>query len=130
MQHKIRTWKITVVTSPSELAIQLTAYRHCLCQGFAIRRYLFLNDSELDQQANYAICVDERYCFTANDLPPLRAVRQIEARDFTYLNYLNAKDEVDAVLSGRYDFYHFETIDHQRLNDQPKRILCNQCNQA
>ncbi len=130
MQHKTRTWKVTSITSSSELTTQLTEYRHCLCKGFSVEPYLFLNDSESEQDATYAICLDESHSYKLIQSPLACTIRQIETKTFKFLSYSDAKTEVDAVLAGRYNFYHFGTIAHQRLNYGPRRILCNQCIQT
>lgn len=119
MQHKNRTWNVTSVTSPFELTTQLTEYRHCLYQGFRIRRYLFLNDSRNADEATYAVCLDDVCSYNADPPPIGCTIYQIETRDFAYLDYSDAWNEVNAVLSGRYDFYHIDSIARHRIHYPP-----------
>lgn len=43
--HEDRTWCVTKVETPEELAQKLTEYSWCCCNGFELDGYLWLNDA-------------------------------------------------------------------------------------
>lgn len=45
MLHTERTWSVTTITDPDELAEKLQRYSWCLCAGFRYKDTLWLNDS-------------------------------------------------------------------------------------
>lgn len=47
-----RTYSIRPLSTPEELADQLTKYSHCLCNGFDLGGWLFLNDSTSEDGAS------------------------------------------------------------------------------
>ena len=56
MLHKNRLWSICQVDDPQELARMLTEHAWCLCTGFQIAGYLFLNDATSEDGAQeYAV---------------------------------------------------------------------------
>ena len=128
MQHKFRTWKIIAVKSSAELSRLLSEYRHCLCQGFSIGRYFFLNDSEEVTEAVFGVCVDERQAILDSQVilqvPP---ARQVETIDFSDRAYSECYQKIEAVLSGRYDFYHTGAVDWSRIHWRKRKTNCGHC---
>ena len=56
MFHDRRTWCVSPVETPEELAEKLTEHSWCICTGFEIQGYLFLNDATSEDGAQeYAV---------------------------------------------------------------------------
>ncbi len=56
MMHKHRTWVVSHIASPDDLAQKLAEHTWCCCQGFAIVDYLLLNDATCAEGAQeYAV---------------------------------------------------------------------------
>ena len=54
--HKTRRWSVADASDVATLADKLTQYSWCLCNGFRLGGYLFLNDSlSEDGAAEFAI---------------------------------------------------------------------------
>ena len=108
-----RPWKLSPVRSANELARRLTEIQYCLCQGFSLSRYHFLNDSKTENEVVYAVCAFDRF-----------QLKQIETIDFTFMSHGEALHEIGSVLKGRYDFFEFCVIDTRRIRFHSQAMNC------
>ncbi len=95
MMHKDRTWRITKIDSAGELAEELTEYIGCLCNGFELDGYWFLNDSTSENGAQeYAIVRKP-----SDDRPAL----QVESITMGWCTYHEALNFIEEAIDGTYD---------------------------
>ena len=89
MIHNKRKYNVDRVDSAAELAEKLKQCTWCLCTGFELEGYLFLNDSFTEDSAQeYAV---------------IRDGRQLESITFSWCTPEDALAHIKAVLDGRYD---------------------------
>jgi hypothetical protein len=95
MLHKNREWSVSEFYRPSlewlihDLAETLTEHSWCMCQGFQVRDYLFLNDStSADGASEWAI---------------VKGNHQIESITFGWCSQVDAEKHIRKILQGEYD---------------------------
>lgn len=108
MFHTKRRWRVDPVGNAAELAEKLTESTWCLCQGFEILGYLFLNDATSpDGAQEYAIVKRDKNRFiqvesiTFDWCAPERALQIID--DAIYGEYDDSELTQELSLSGKLD---------------------------
>ena len=90
MFHDRRTWVVVDVDGPEHLAEKLTAQTWCLCNGFRLAGYLFLNDATHEDGAQEYGIVREA------------DGRQVETVTFSWCNRARAEEHIRLAIAGEY----------------------------
>jgi hypothetical protein len=89
MMHKTRQFTVVAAEDAVDLAHKLTQYTWCVCNGFRLGDYLFLNDSTGgDGAQEYGI---------------VKEGRQIESITFGWCNEARGLELIQEILAGKYD---------------------------
>ena len=107
MIHTKRKYNVHAVASAEDLAGELTRCTWCLCTGFSLEGYLFLNDSFTEDSAQeYAVIKDGR---------------QVESITFGWCDRHQALTHIQDVLAGK----HVDTgLVDPRLDHGKECLLC------
>ena len=93
--HKNRRWVISPVESAEELARMLTEQMWCLCNGFELAGYWFLNDAtHEDGAAEFAIVKRQG---------PGGQPLQVESITISWCSTAEARTHIPRALAGEYD---------------------------
>lgn len=96
MFHDDRTWCVRPDGTPEEVALQVTRRTWPACTAFAVRGYLFLNDSlPEDGSTDYAV--------VKRPTAPGGRFVQVASLTLGCWSYENALDLIRSVLAGDYD---------------------------
>lgn len=94
MLHRNRLWSISPVDDPEELAQMLTERTWCLCSGFEIGGYWFLNDATSEDGAQeYAVV----------KINPGGTPRQVESITMSWCTLEEALDYIQQTLAHLFD---------------------------
>jgi len=95
--HTKRRWVISPVESAEELARMLTEHTWCLCNGFELGGYWFLNDAtHEDAPAEYAVVKKQG--------PGLgRQPLQVESITMSWCTMAEACEHICRAIAGEYD---------------------------
>lgn len=95
MFHQDRRWVVTAVDSADELGRMLTEQTWCLCSGFELAGYWFLNDStHEDGAAEYAVIKKQG----AEGQP-----FQVESITMSWCTEAEACEHIRRAIAGEYD---------------------------
>ena len=95
MFHSKRRWVVAPVESAEELARMLTEQTWCLCNGFELGGYWFLNDAtHEDGAAEYAVVKKQ-----GPDGQPL----QVESITMSWCTTVEACNHIRRAIAGEYD---------------------------
>lgn len=95
MFHSARRWVVTPVNSAEDLARMLTEQTWCLCSGFELQGYWFLNDAtHEDGAAEFSIVKKQ-----GPDGKPL----QVESITMSWCTFESAVHYVRRAVAGEYD---------------------------
>jgi hypothetical protein len=117
MMHKKRRWSVTDVATPEELATELTRCTWCLCAGFRIGSYFFLNDSTSEDGAQEYAVVHLRDHDAA----------QIESVTVSWTTQEKLLDLIREALSGQWDRNDFAQIVDVRMDRSADHGRCHLC---
>jgi hypothetical protein len=116
MMHR-RRWSVTDIATPEQLAAELKRCTWCLCAGFRIGHYLFLNDSTSEDGAQeYAVVL----------LSDQGSV-QIESVTVSWTTQEKLLDLIREALSGHWDRNDFAQIVDVRMDASAHHGRCHLC---
>jgi len=95
MLHSKRRWVIGRVESAEELARMLTEQTWCLCNGFELNGYWFLNDATHEDGA-------QEYAIVKKAEPQGRPA-QVESITMSWCSYDEALSYIRRAIAGEYD---------------------------
>lgn len=95
MFHKKRVWVVSAISSAEELARKVTEGTYCLCNGFELNGYWFLNDATHEDGA-------QEYAVVKRDGPDGRPL-QVESITMSWCSYENALDHIRRAIAGEFD---------------------------
>ena len=108
MMHKRRLWSVYYVPTIRDLAEKLTEYSWCLCNGFQIGSYVFLNDatSEDGAQEFGVVRTDQPLFARTNRKNSERVytVNQIESITASWMDRAEMEEFITELLRGEADF--------------------------
>ena len=110
MMHKRRLWTVAYVSTIRDLAEKLTERSWCLCTGFQIGGYAFLNDATSEDGAQeYAVIRTDKLLFTKTDRPRnqnerVYTVDQVESVTASWMDRGEMEEFVTELLQGSADF--------------------------
>jgi hypothetical protein len=117
MMHRHRSWSISVVTTPEDLASELTRCTWCLCAGFRIGAYLFLNDATSEDGAQEYAVVHVR------DHEHV----QIESITVSWTTQEKLLAMIRDALAGQWDRNDFAQVVDVRMDSQENHGRCHLC---
>ena len=95
MLHRRRRWSVEVVASAEELAEKLTSRSWCLCAGFELKGYWFLNDAISEDAAQeYAVVKQQG---------PGGDPWQVESITMSWCTYDEALGYIERAVAGAFD---------------------------
>lgn len=95
MMHRRRTWCVGPVASAEELARMLTEITWCLCNGFELDGYWFLNDATSEDGA-------QEYAVVKKEGPNGTPV-QVESITMSWCSEAQALEHIRKSVAGEYD---------------------------
>ena len=96
MFHQKRRWSVSPVASAEELADKLVHHSWTLCTAFELNGYLFLNDATSEDGA-------QEYGVVKRPTEADPVFRQVESITFSWCDLDQARNYIEAAVSGRYD---------------------------
>ena len=118
MMHKRRTWCVGSTDTPEELARKLTESTWCLCNGFEIQGYLFLNDATGENGAQeYAVvkrCADGTF-------------KQVESITMSWCSFDKALGYIRKAIAGEMDGYDFVSEVRPKIDTPEEHGTCQLC---
>lgn len=120
--HKHRTWVVSHIATPEELADKLANYSWCGCQAFAIADYLLLND---------ATCADGAQEFAVVKRIPQGdgtfADRQIESITASWMSQDRILEFLCRMLTGEMDDVDWAFDVQLRIENPEEHGRCHLC---
>lgn len=95
MLHHDRVWYLSTVDSAEKLARMLTEQTWCLCSGFELGGYWFLNDATHEDSA-------QEYAVVKKDGPDGQPL-QVESITMSWCSYNEGLDYIRRAIAGEYD---------------------------
>ena len=95
MLHKKRRWQVRRAASADELAGHLTGSTWCLCTGFELEGYWFLNDAISEDSA-------QEYAVVKQPGPGGKAI-QVESITMSWCTYAEALAYIRRTVAGDFD---------------------------
>ncbi len=118
MLHSKRRWCVRPVASAEELARKLTTTTWCLCDGFELGGYRWLNDATSPGCAQeYGVI---RSCADGTLL-------QIESITFSWCDYDEALRYIQGTLNGDDDNHDFLRVVRLSLQSPEQHDCCEHC---
>ena len=119
MMHNDRHWVIGKVESAEELARLLTKQTWCLCNGFELGGYFFLNDAtHEDGAAEYAVVKKPE-----GDRPAI----QVESITMSWCTCREALTYIRCAIAGEYDDANYAFAVHPNLQSPEEHGRCSYC---
>jgi hypothetical protein len=120
MLHKTRTWCISIVTDPEELALKLCEQIWTRCTGFEMEGYLFLNDSTWADSA-------QEYAVLKRPAQEGEPFFQVESITFEWCSKEKGLNYIRQVLAGEYDHADYRIEVSPRLETKEDHGTCYLC---
>ena len=119
MLHDRRRWKVASVASAEELARMLTEQTWCLCTGFELGGYWFLNDAtHEDGAAEYAVVRKQG---------PGGQPLQVESITMSWCTWAEACKHIRRAIAGEYDDAGFASTVAPVIETREQHGRCGHC---
>ncbi len=119
MMHENRQWCVKPVASPEELAGMLTESTWCLCDGFELEGYWFLNDATgADGAQEYAIVKIDG---------PGEVPVQVESITMSWCTEQKALGHIRETIAGEYDDHEFAAEVRPQIDSPEEHSTCRFC---
>lgn len=109
MMHKRRLWTVAYVSTIRDLAEKLTEHSWCLCQGFQIGGYAFLNDATSEDGAQeFGVVKTDQLLFTRTSRDShterVYTVDQVESITASWMDWAEMEEFITELLQGIANF--------------------------
>jgi len=119
MFHSKRRWVVAPVNSAEELARMLTEQTWCLCNGFELQGYWFLNDATHEDGAS-------EYGVIQVDGPAGKPL-QVESITMSWCTLAEAVDYIRRAIAGEYDDADYVFAVNPRIETPDEHGRCPLC---
>ncbi len=119
MFHDTRRWKVAPVASAEELARTLTEQTWCLCNGFELAGYWFLNDATSEDGG-------QEYAIVKKDGPGGQPL-QVESITMSWCSIDEALQYIADATAGRYDGADYARTVNPHIESPEKHGRCAFC---
>jgi len=119
MFHSKRRWVVTPVNSAEELARTLTEQTWCLCNGFELQGYVFLNDATHEDGAS-------EYGVIKLDGPAGKPP-QVESITISWCTAQETLDYISRAIAGEYDDADYAFTVNPRIETPDQHGRCLLC---
>jgi hypothetical protein len=119
MLHRKRRWSVDRVASAEELAGRLTGADWCLCTGFELQGYWFLNDAISEDSAQEYAVVKQR--------GPEGKSLQVESITMSWCTYEEALRYIRQAIAGQFDSSAFASVVTPRVEPIDRHGRCPLC---
>lgn len=119
MFHSRRRWVISQVESAEQLAKMLTEQTWCLCNGFELQGYWFLNDATHEDGAQEYAAVKKQ---GPNGTPV-----QVESITMSWCSFEAAVDYISRAIAGEYDDAEFAHRVNPQIDSVQEHNRCPHC---
>jgi len=119
MFHSKRRWVVTQVKSAQELARMLAEHTWCLCNGFELQGYWFLNDATHEDGA-------QEYGIVRKEGPNGRPL-QVESITMSWCTTQVALDYIHRAIVGEYDDADHAFAVNPRIETSDQHERCCHC---